>query len=468
MSARKGTIDIYDPDAVAKLIRRAHRNPQRYHDEIFNAFWSDAYRLAYSILGNAQDAEEVAQTALTRALDKLDTLNNPKVMLKWVRRIVGNIALNYCRDEGRRMAGFHHEDSDISEIETLPEMHTNYSHHLPDELVMREEVNRMVFGLVQDLPSKQRLAIMSYYYAELSAKEIAQNLEITENAVNALLFRARETLNARIQEAERTKQIRMFSTTALPLGQVIQDAATLEVAIPASPIAGAGETIPASEGMRVPIEKIKINATQWVTLGVTSVILLALGGYALANRTPDGDAAISQIASTEVADIQDTIKAPEKPEPKDNDEPSTDDDSTLTDPSETGSDDPSPVAPTPHYEIPGNNQNESQEIIIDFIDRPAPPAPTPPIEYPSLPSVGSFLRFGMSDNNSITWRVEVRTQTTITITPIDDLPSTEGIFTSAEQTVILSTTGGIRPTIQLDGYRLNFVFKGGFCYAEPN
>jgi len=448
------TVDIYDPKAVARLFKRAQHNPERYQSELYAAFWGDAYRLAYGILGNAQDAEDVAQTALVRALSKLDTLDNPQAAIKWIHRIVGNAALDYRRDEGRRMSGYKHADDDINEIETP----AHSPHHLPDELMMRKEVSSIVWNLVNELPEKQRDAVMLYYYAGLATKEIATDTDTTDNAVRALLFRARETLNEQITKIEKTQNISLYSGTAFPLAHVLKEGAGAEVVLPAMIANETKRTFGPDFALMKQQVAAGMGAKQWLVLGVATLSVVTLIGYSL-NGSGD-DTQVTPMSALSVESKEESRANPARNDkPQQSTEESGLEDTLPFTPSGSGSDDPSPVASEPHHEI--------SDLIIEITDYVPPPAPIPPQEHLRLPEVESYIRFSTIDNEPITWIVTARTQTTITITPIDDLPSTEGIFTSAEQAVILSTTGGTRPTLTLDGTRLNFVFKGGFCYAEP-
>jgi len=472
-SAYRKSIDIYDPDAVERLVRRVRGNPDKHYAEFYSAFWTDTYYLAYGILGNTQNAEDVAHEALTRAFDKLDTLDDPRAALKWVRRVVGNAARNHHRDEGRRMAGFHHADTDISEMESYTEVPAalvstdssqtfqTSSHHFPDELVMRKEVNQTILGLIEELPSKQRQAIMMYYYAELSTKEIAADLDTTKDAIGALLFRAREALNTRIKEVEKTQNIRLYSVTTLSLSQVLKEAMQTEVELPVARVEATQSASGAIEGTK-PLGNIpKIIAQYGVAASLTGSLLLAGGVYALNSNTPDlDDVALSTLDTSH--ETTQTAKRPASPntDPK----PPADDSPSISD--ADGSDKPSPVAPAPLYEIVSETQ-DNYEFSIEFTD-PVPPADPEPISnYPRLPSVNSLVHFGTLEGTSVVWEVTARTETTITLTVLQDLPALDGVLTPAERTAILSSVGTTRPTIQIDGHKLTFVIRDGVFYAEP-
>jgi len=361
MSARLKKTNIYDVHAVERLLQRVRTNPEKHHAVFYEVFWSDAYRLAYGICGNTHDAEDAAQTALTQALNKLDMLDNPKAVLKWLRRIVSNAALYQCREEHRRMAGFRHIDVDISDVDAFPEdlsaafngesalSSESFSHELPDELVMREEVHRIIFDLINELAPKQRQAVMLYYYADLSVAEIADDLNVTENSVSALLFRARETLNAQIQKVEQTQEIKLHGTTAIPLAQILKEAAQTQIVPPAIPPASAMTDFPSLlHCMKIFDKGVHLSAKQWMAIGLTATVMTTGAFVAFSQPAPEPE--ITPIPVTK--DVKDAIRPAEEDVEEDIVEPVVPEEEVFfgyelpeSEPTVTGSDDLSPVAP---------------------------------------------------------------------------------------------------------------------------
>jgi len=471
VSKARRSVDIYDADAVEQLIRRIRRNPKRHQEEFYQLFWDDAYRFAYGILNNRQDAEDVAQTALIRAYERLDTLKEPRAALKWVHRIVGNAALDYHRSESRRVAGFEHADTDISDIEAytspittssneLTPAHAADARYLPDELVMRKEVNRIVYGLIEALPAKQRQAIMLYYYAGFSVSEIAEDMDSSNNAVKALLFRARDTLNVRIQETEKTENIRLYSVNILPLAQVLQEVARNEIIPPAPPMdALKASSLSNADGVESVSQSTKINGYQITAISIaTALVVLAGAVFAINGRTSHEELPLTSTTSVSRDDNDKTEEEKDiLPQPP------LEDNSPDSSSSGSGSDNPSPVAPTPPPQTGNTNEDE---IIIEIVPSPPPIQPVPPVEYPRLPEVGSVLRFGTLGGAPIMWRVTDRTLTALTITALQDTPSLQGAFSSAEQAAIVSSSNDLRPIVKLDGSMLDFVLRGNYVYAE--
>jgi len=232
-TTRAGSNGSYycDPDELARLMRKVQENPDRHFAEFYQAVWSDVYRLTYGILGNVSDAEVAAQSALIRVYHSCDKLADPQKTKKWLYRVASNAALSYRRDEGRHTAPARRDDIDIGDFDPVfgggaisagdgaPGLEaflrgsadTNgatyaAAHYLPEELAISKEVSRGVFEHILQLPPRQSEAIMLYTYAELSVREVAAEMGISEKAVQSLLSRAREHLNASIRNGEKREE----------------------------------------------------------------------------------------------------------------------------------------------------------------------------------------------------------------------------------------------------------------------
>ncbi|MGH9814417.1 MAG: RNA polymerase sigma factor, partial [Candidatus Acidiferrales bacterium] len=112
-------------------------------------------------------------------------------------RIATNVALNALRDGRMR----HERESSMdAEVGVLP-----LAERLPDAMATAEQalVEREraaeIRRAVEELPEKQRLAVLLHKYQEMDYAEIAEVLEVSESALKSLLFRAYETLRVRLR-----------------------------------------------------------------------------------------------------------------------------------------------------------------------------------------------------------------------------------------------------------------------------
>ena len=125
-------------------------------DVAFAGLYERAYKVAYRILGNRGDAEEVAQEALARAFERWTKLARDEVPVGWVVRVASNLAIDSWRRRSRRG-----EDGATSErgVEDPP---------AADRVAL-------VRGL-RALSRRQREAIVLRYLADLPEADVAAAL----------------------------------------------------------------------------------------------------------------------------------------------------------------------------------------------------------------------------------------------------------------------------------------------------
>jgi RNA polymerase sigma-70 factor (ECF subfamily) len=143
------------------------------------------YRVAYSVLRNAADAEDAVQETFLRVLRHRGTLDEVRDYRVWLIRIVWNVVLDRKRRQKTRP-----ETDDVADLARV----------LPVEGLSAEERaaaaqhHAHVLGCVDRLPHKERQVLLLSAFEELSSVEIASVLNITESSVRSRLFRARNLM----------------------------------------------------------------------------------------------------------------------------------------------------------------------------------------------------------------------------------------------------------------------------------
>ena len=143
------------------------------------------YRVAYSVLRNAADAEDAVQEAFLRVLRHRETLNEVRDQRVWLIRIVWNIVL-----ARKRRAKTRPETDDVAELaRVLPAGGLS-----AEERASAAQHHAGVLACVEQLPAKERQVLMLSAFEELTSVEIASVLGITESSVRSRLFRARNLM----------------------------------------------------------------------------------------------------------------------------------------------------------------------------------------------------------------------------------------------------------------------------------
>jgi RNA polymerase sigma-70 factor (ECF subfamily) len=167
-----------------------HDQARQHADEsalaaLVDEYASMLYRVAYSVLRNAADAEDAVQEAFLRVLRHRATLHEVRDQRVWLIRIVWNIVL-----DRKRRAKTRPETDDIAELgRVLPAHGLN-----AEERAAAAQHHAGVLALVEKLPAKEREVLVLSAFEELSSVEIAEVLGITESSVRSRLFRARNLM----------------------------------------------------------------------------------------------------------------------------------------------------------------------------------------------------------------------------------------------------------------------------------
>ncbi len=155
------------------------------------------YRVAFSVLRSAVEAEDVVQETFLRVLRHKKKLNEIQDMRVWLVRIAWNLALD--RKRGRRFVSLEEEGVEIAASLVSQE-------HGADTTLIAEQGHARVLRAIDRLPRKEREVLLLSAVEELGTAEIAAIQGTTESSVRSALFRARQRLRARLTADEGRKR----------------------------------------------------------------------------------------------------------------------------------------------------------------------------------------------------------------------------------------------------------------------
>ena len=161
---------------------------ERYKDAVQN--------LAYRMLGNATEAEDITQETFVRAYTQLATYKSVHKFSTWLLSIASHLAIDQLRR--RRFLALPLED--VPFLEWIVDMGIS-----PEQSALQGEQQDEIQSYLQRLPGKYRAVIILRYWYDFSYDEIATALKLTPPLVKARLHRARELL-ARYMQQKTTKE----------------------------------------------------------------------------------------------------------------------------------------------------------------------------------------------------------------------------------------------------------------------
>jgi RNA polymerase sigma-70 factor (ECF subfamily) len=155
-----------------------------------------AFRVAYGVLRNRQDAEDVAQEAFVKAYRRFRELRDRERFRAWLVRMTWRLAIDRQRSDRRRLAredrspeGLRHTESAVAQ---------GFSPAVVDDLEARERAERL-WAAIDALPDKLRVAIVLANIEEHDLGEVARLLDLPEGTVKSRLFLARQRLKELLQ-----------------------------------------------------------------------------------------------------------------------------------------------------------------------------------------------------------------------------------------------------------------------------
>jgi RNA polymerase sigma-70 factor (ECF subfamily) len=180
-----------------ELIGRARTGDFQAFMELVKAHQGKVLAMVRRLTGNEQDAEDVMQDSLMKAIDKIDQFRGDSSFGTWLYAIALNMTRAQFTKESR---------ADLRPIEEyLPAAGSGEHDHSkmalfdwkdPHQLMEAEQLQASINEAVSELPYKYREAFLLRYVEELPVKEVAQLTNQTEASAKSRILRARLALRA--------------------------------------------------------------------------------------------------------------------------------------------------------------------------------------------------------------------------------------------------------------------------------
>lgn len=142
------------------------------------------YRLAYSYVHNKEDALDIIQDSICKALSKVKGLEKPEAVKSWFYRIVVNTSLDFLRKNKRYV---YVEDDILEAVSPTSEDHY-------------EDVD--LSAAIEKLPTQSKTVIILRYYEDMKIEDIAQIMNENVNTTKTRLYSSLKKLKLSLEEPE--------------------------------------------------------------------------------------------------------------------------------------------------------------------------------------------------------------------------------------------------------------------------
>jgi RNA polymerase sigma-70 factor (ECF subfamily) len=176
-----------------QLVEQARQGDRDAYEALASAAFHGLYALAHRILRDADRTDEAVQECLIRAWRQLPRLRDPDRFDAWLRRLL----VNACHDESRRARRRSHE-TPVLAVDLARPSGRDASADLAD----RDELER---GF-RRLSVEQRTVLVMTHYLGMTAREVAETLDIPVGTAQSRLLHAIRAMRAGLEADARPAQ----------------------------------------------------------------------------------------------------------------------------------------------------------------------------------------------------------------------------------------------------------------------
>jgi len=179
------------PDDEPGLAERVRAGDAAAFETLVTRYSRRAFSVAYRLMGQKEDAEDLVQDAFLAVLQRIDTFQAGRPFGPWFFRVLVNRGLNARKSRSLRA------------VDEIPE---TAAHHgpSPERDAERTELRDRLRRAMDTLPERQRTIVELFELEGFGGPEIAEILEISDGTVRWHLHEARKTLKKALAPYERS------------------------------------------------------------------------------------------------------------------------------------------------------------------------------------------------------------------------------------------------------------------------
>ena len=158
---------------------------------LVNQYKDLVFTLAYKMLKNKEEAEEVSQDTFIKIFNSLNKFKGESKFSTWIYKIT----YNTCLDKLKKIK----KENNVVYIEDFKEHQVNAIQNIIESIYEKER-NQKIQEYLQLLPSEEEFLLTLYYFDDQSIEEIAKVIDCNANNVKIKLYRTRKKLASILKE----------------------------------------------------------------------------------------------------------------------------------------------------------------------------------------------------------------------------------------------------------------------------
>lgn len=174
------------------LIDRILRNDHAAFELLIEKYKGLVYNTCFRILRNRPDSEDLSQDVFMEIFRSIEHLENAEDMSGWIYRISYCKCISHLRKKNPAKASASNDPAETVKDIDQQGRHTN--RETPQKALEEKEASVLLFEKIDQLPDKQKQAILLHKFEGYSHKEICEKLGLSQASVESLIYRAKVSL----------------------------------------------------------------------------------------------------------------------------------------------------------------------------------------------------------------------------------------------------------------------------------
>jgi len=178
-----------DPVTDRELVQAIRSGDVHSFEVLVRRKTSKVYGLCYRVIGNAEDAKDIAQLVFLKLWENLDKYDPQYAFDTWLYRMVTNVAIDFLRSRQSRDAAV---NSKLRLVRTATDEQQGVT-------LQHKEVERIFNEVSAELSPKQKMIFVMREMEDIPSAEISRILGCRESTVRNHLFNARKTMQQELK-----------------------------------------------------------------------------------------------------------------------------------------------------------------------------------------------------------------------------------------------------------------------------
>jgi len=175
-----------DPDT--EIVKKVAEGDENAFEELVKKYEHSVFNTIYRYIGNTDEAHDIAQEVFIKVWRHVKSFKGKSKFSTWLYRIVVNQCLNYRSKHKEKLISLE-ETTEKGKIPESLKVEINFEHRRKAEIVRKA---------IDDLPGRQRIALILSKLESKTYAEIAQIMGVSLSSVESLIFRAKENLKRKL------------------------------------------------------------------------------------------------------------------------------------------------------------------------------------------------------------------------------------------------------------------------------